>query len=430
MISPADNELMCRVGEGTPMGTAMRQFWLPALTSEELPDADGDPVHVELLGQSLVAFRDSNGQVGLLDEMCCHRGASLTIGRAEDCGLRCIYHGWLFARDGTVLETPNVADDRFRGRFKAKAYPVHEAGGLIWAYLGDAEQVPPLPDFPWMTAAPELRVTPVQINGCNWVQLLEGLLDSSHLSVLHQSALAGAQGQDLGFVKATSHMQYNAAPRVESEETEFGLHYGAMRMVDGQCETRVTAFIAPFWILNPNGDIWTAVVPMTDTKTAFYVTWYDGEKPYGAEPLKSQQLQMIGFNHETLEAYGQTRATFGGPNTPSRANNFRQDRELMRRGHFTGVPTLALEDTLVCVSAGPLRDRSREKLATVDLAIAHFYRHLLKTAKRVRDGGEPIGQGVSVATIRGVNASVDPSVDWRSLVPQHYAVARQGIAAE
>ncbi len=430
MVSHEDNELICRVGEDTAMGQAMRHFWLPALTSDELPHPDCDPVHVELLGASFVAFRDSNGQVGLLDEMCCHRGASLTVGRSEQCGLRCIYHGWLFGVDGTVLETPNVPDDRFKQRFKANAYPTREAGGLVWTYLGEAETMPPFPDFPWVDAAPDLRMATCQINGCNYVQLIEGLLDSSHLSVLHQSALAQAQGQDLGFVKATSHMQYDAAPRIESEETEFGLHYGAMRMTGDICETRVTAYVAPFWVLNPNGDIWVGVVPMTDTKTAFYTVWYDGEKAYGAEPLKSQQLKMIGFDQETLEAYGQTRKTFGGPNTPSRANGFRQDRAAMREGHFTGVPTLALEDTLVCVSAGPLRDRSKEKLATVDMAIVHFYRHSIKTAKLVRDGGEPLGLGVSVRGITGLNASVAAGTDWRTLVPHHYAIEKQVVAAE
>jgi phenylpropionate dioxygenase-like ring-hydroxylating dioxygenase large terminal subunit len=366
----------------------------------------------------------------LLDEACCHRGASLTVARSEQCGLRCIYHGWLFATDGTVIETPNVPDDRFKSRFKAKAYPVREAGGLIWTYLSAAETMPAFPDFPWVDAAPELRMATCQINGCNYVQLIEGLLDSSHLSVLHQTSLAQAQGSDLGFVKATSHMQYDAAPRVESEETEFGLHYGAMRMSGGMCETRITAFIAPFWVLNPNGDIWTAVVPMSDTKSAFYTVWYDGEKPYGADPLKTQQLKLLGFDQEMLEAYGQTRKTFGGPNTPSRANGFRQDREAMRRGHFSGVPTLVLEDTLVCVSAGPLRDRSKEKLATVDLAIVHFYRHLIKTANQVKGGGLPLGHGVSVAAITGLNASVDPSIDWKSLVPHHYGIERQVVAAE
>jgi phenylpropionate dioxygenase-like ring-hydroxylating dioxygenase large terminal subunit len=172
------------------MGKAMRHFWIPALLSSELPEPDCDPVHVELLGESFVAFRDSNGNVGLLDEHCCHRGASLTLGRAESCGLRCIYHGWLFADDGTVLETPNISNPNFKTRFKAKAYPVREAGGLVWTFIGNAADMPEFYDFTFFSAPASMRLPTVQIIGCNYVQVLEGLLDSSHLSLLHISQFA------------------------------------------------------------------------------------------------------------------------------------------------------------------------------------------------------------------------------------------------
>src|SRR5579859_284587 len=140
MLSREDNELMCRVGPGTAMGAAFRRYWIPALQTSDIPEADGAPVLVELLGERLVAFRDTDGNVGLLEEACCHRSASLMLGRVEQCGIRCVYHGWKFAVDGKVLETPNVADPKFKTRFKAKAYPVEEAGGLVWAYLGPADK--------------------------------------------------------------------------------------------------------------------------------------------------------------------------------------------------------------------------------------------------------------------------------------------------
>lgn len=422
MLSKEDNELMCRVGPEAPMGKAIRHFWVPALLSAELPGPDCDPVHVELLGENFVAFRDSNGNVGLLDEFCCHRGASLTVGRVEKCGIRCIYHGWLFATDGTVLETPNVPDPRFKERVKAKSYPVREAGGLIWTYIGPAEKKPPFPDFPWINAPANLVLATCQINGCNFVQMYEGLLDSSHLSVLHSSAISGAQGTDIHFVRSITHMAFDAAPTLDSEETEFGLHYAAIRMVDGKAETRVAAYVSPFWSLNPNGDIWVAVVPMTDEKNAFYTVSWDGKKQYGVDPLRSQTLNTIGFTKENLEAFGQTRRNFGGPNTPARHNGFRQNREMMRKGHFSGMPALALEDSLVTVSAGPLRDRSQEKLSSADVAIAHFYRSLLKSARQVRDGGTPVGYGLSVSKLRGVPATLEPGADWRKLVPDHFRV--------
>jgi phenylpropionate dioxygenase-like ring-hydroxylating dioxygenase large terminal subunit len=419
MLSKPDNELMCRTGPETPMGKAMRHFWIPALLSAELPEFDGDPVHVELLGESFVAFRDSSGNVGMLDEYCCHRGASLTVGRVEKCGIRCIYHGWLFATDGTVLETPNVPDPRFKDRFKAKSYPVREAGGMVWAYLGDPEKMPELPDYEFMHAPAGMRLNRLAISGCNYVQVLEGLLDSSHLSVLHSSALAGAVNKGLAFAQATDHMQFDAAPRVETEETAFGLHYAAIRAIDGKAETRVTAFVSPFWIRNPNGDLTMCCVPMNDEKTAFFHIWYDGAQAYGEEPLASAQSRHVGLDQETLEAYGMTRPTSYGPNRMQRANGFGQDRASVRGGHFTGVASFTQEDAIVCVSAGGLRDRSKEMLSTADLPIAQMYRTLIKSARSVAEGGLPVGYGVPTPEIQGVHATLEPGTDWRTLVPKH-----------
>jgi phthalate 4,5-dioxygenase oxygenase subunit len=408
------------VGPGTAMGAAMRQSWVPALLSSELPQPDGDPVHVQLLGESFVAFRDSEGKVGLLDEMCCHRGASLTIGRVENCGIRCVYHGWLFAADGTVLETPNVADPRFKDRFKAKSYPVREAGGMIWTYLGAADKMPPLPNYSFMDAPADKRLNLLAISGCNYVQVIEGLLDSAHLSILHTSMLKGATGSDLEFAKVTQHMQFDAAPRVESEETEFGLHYAAMRTVDGKQETRVTAFVAPFAILNPNGDLTMLAVPMTDERTAFYHVWHDGVRDYGCEPLKSEQARLVGLDQATLEKYGMTRGTADGPNRMSRSNRWGQDRAAMRSGHFTGMDSFTQEDAVVCVSGGGIRPRDKEVLSTADMAISQLYRSLLKSARRVQSGGIATGVGVSLASLSGTHASLELGEDWRRLVPGHY----------
>jgi len=383
-------------------------------------------VHVELLGEHFVAFRDRQGNIGLLDEHCCHRGASLTVGRVEDCGIRCIYHGWLFGADGTVMETPNVAERSLKGRFKARAYPVREAGGMIWTYLGDRAKTPAFPDFPWAAAEEAMRLTAVTIIGCNYVQLIEGLLDSSHLTILHSTALQRAVASDLNFAKATSHMRFDAAPRIEVEDTEFGLRYAAIRNVDGKAETRITSFIAPFWQINPNGDIVVGVVPMSDEKTAFYSVWWDGQNRFGEEPLRSQSLDTIGLDPATMEKYGHTRATFGTSARASRENRWHQDRARMREGHFTGAPTLVLEDVLVCLSAGPLRSRSRELLTPADAAVASLYRVLIRSARAVAEGDLPIGAGVSIADVRGVNQSLPLDSDWHSLLrpePKRDAIA-------
>src|SRR5262249_22077664 len=153
---------------GTPMGMVMRRSWLPALQSSELPDPGGAPIHVELLGEDLVAFRDKEGNVGLLEELCCHRGASLSVGRVEEKGIRCIFHGWLFGREGEVLETPNVSDPRFKERFRHKSYEVKEAGGIIWAYMGDPVHRPAFPDFPFVSAPAKERMNALAVVPCNY----------------------------------------------------------------------------------------------------------------------------------------------------------------------------------------------------------------------------------------------------------------------
>ena len=421
MLSREENELLCRVGRDTQMGQAVRHFWMPAFLSSELPEPGGNPLHIELLNENLVAFRDHNGQLGLLDEMCCHRGASLTVGRVEECGIRCIYHGWLFAPDGTVLETPNVPDGRFKARFKAKSYPVREAGGVVWTYLGDPDKVPAFPDFPALTAPKQQVLATFGIFGCNYVQVLEGLLDSSHLSLLHKSQLAAKDLPDIAFVRKTSHMQFDATPRIEVEETEFGLHYGAIREVDGHAETNVTGFIAPFFILNPN-DMTIITVPLTDEKTGFYLIAYDGESRYGEEPLSSQHLKATGFDRASLEAFGMTRKTFGTTARPQRANGFHQDRAAMRAGHFTGLPGLTPEDLVVAVSGGGIRDRRSEHLSSADAAIAKMYRVLLRSARQVSEGGKPVAYGQSVASLRGRRVRLPLGTDWRTLVPDHKLV--------
>lgn len=416
MLAAADNEIMCRTGAQTPMGKAMRHFWIPALLSSELPEPNCDPVHVELLGESFVAFRDSNGKVGILDEYCCHRGASLTLGRAENCGLRCIYHGWLFAADGTVLETPNIPNPTFKTRFKAKAYPVREAGGVVWTYIGEQDDMPDFYDFPFLNAPASKRLATVQIIGCNYVQVLEGLLDSSHLSLLHISQFKAQGLPDIKFVQNTGHMQHDPAPQIEAQETEFGLHYGAVRVFGDKAETNVTAFISPFFILNPN-DIYMAIVPMADDKCAFYSIWYDGIRDYGQDPLRSDQLRTVGLDR--LEEFGMTRKSFYGNHRPARGNGFRQDRDAVRTGHHSGLVSFVQEDAIVCVSCGELRDREYEHLGTADMAIALMYRVLLKSAKQVMAGGKPIAHRQSVAHLRGTRVTLAVGSDWRSAVPNN-----------
>jgi len=410
----------------------MRRHWIPALQSSELPHPDCDPVHVELFGEHFVAFRDTQGRVGLLDEYCCHRGASLLLGRVEDCGIRCLYHGWKFAVDGTVLDTPNVADPKFKNRIKARAYPVREAGGLIWTYLGPAHLEPPFPQWPWMDVPDAHRLNTFAMVPANYVQVIEGLVDSSHLSVLHITPLSQAGKSELDFAKKTEHMAFDAAPRIEAELTDFGFHYVALRDIERpegrRIEARVAAFISPCFVANPNGDLFFAVVPVNDEMTRFYHIWWSTERKMGEEPLRSQQLKFVGLDEESLARHGMTPETVDGPRRLSRENRWHQNRNLVRSGHFTGIHSFTQEDAAVTVSAGAIRDRSKEMLSVADLAVGRLYRVLLNTAKRVAEGGTPIGIDIDTRSIRGANGSVAPGENWRKLVPTHRV--QRGLESE
>lgn len=433
MLSKADNELMCRVGPDTAMGKAFRHYWLPVMLSSELPEADGAPFSAEVCGEKLVIFRDTNGALGALAEQCCHRSASLLLGRVEECGIRCIYHGWKFAVDGTVLETPNVNDPRFKDRFKARSYPIRDAGGLVWVYLGEAANAPPLPNWAFINVLERNRLPVLAFVNCNYVQLMEGVVDSSHLSTLHTVGLKATDAADLDFAKKTNHMQFDAAPRLEAEETDFGFHYVALRRNDRGAEpvteARVAPFIAPCFVLNPNSDLFFAFVPINDERVMFFHVWWDPEKAFGEEPLRSQQLSFVGLDHETLAEYGMTRETSLSPERAQRSNNFLQDREAMARGHFTGLPGFTQEDAAVSMSGGPIRDRSKEMLCHADVAIGRLYRSLLKCARLAEKGEEPIAVHADVELIIGACGVLKQGEDWRKLVPNHRPLKHEAVRA-
>ena len=237
MLTDDDNRRMTRVGPGTPMGGVMRRYWLPFLLSDELPPGS-EPRRVELLGERFVAWRDDSGRVGLYDEACLHRGASMALARAEGDGLRCIYHGWKFAVDGTVLATPNVADDRFRTRIRGRVRPVRDVAGLLWTCLASTDELPggELPEFPhwpFMSLSAEHRLLTRHVEECNFVQVIEGLVDSSHLGLLHMNGMKASAGTDLGYAQKIASMQCQLAPRQDVQDTEFGFYYAAMREFPG-----------------------------------------------------------------------------------------------------------------------------------------------------------------------------------------------------
>ena len=347
----------------------------------------------------------------------------MQLARAEGDGLRCIYHGWKFAVDGAVLDTPNVADPKFKERIKGRTYPVREAGGLLWTYLGPHELEPVFAHLPFMALDNDYRINAYAVVNCNFVQVIEGLVDSSHLTVLHASGLAKTAGVDLDFAKKTSHMQFDASPQIEADETEFGFHYVAMRgSGEGRRMARVAAFIAPCFVANPNGDLWFSVVPINDERCNFYHVWWNAEKPIGQEPLRTQQLAFVGLDEPTLAKYGMTAATCDGPDAMGWANGYRQDRAAQRAGHFTGFDSFSQEDAACSVSGGAIRDRSREMLSTADIAISRLYRVLLACALAARESQDPPTLRADVSCVVGTSSEIGTDEDWRDLVPQHRIV--------
>jgi phenylpropionate dioxygenase-like ring-hydroxylating dioxygenase large terminal subunit len=427
MLTQAENELMCRVGPGTQMGATLRRYWLPALASAQLPEPGGDPVHVELLGEHFVAFRDAEGNVGLLDENCCHRGASLLLGRVEGCGIRCIYHGWKFAVDGKVLETPNVADDKFKDRIRARAYPVREEGGLIWAYLGPRDQLPAIPQWPWDGLSSTHVLVTVHKIGCNFVQVLEGLVDSSHLGILHNDGLRASRQSDLTYAAKVATMQFDLAPRIEEEPTQFGFHYAALRAgrTSGTVEARITAFAMPCIVLNPNSDVATLVVPANDDSCRFFHVWWDAVRPVGEQPLREQTLRFVGLDDESMRSFGI--APDSRPeDAPNRQNRFHQNRSAVREGRsFSGIPGLIEEDVAASASGGVIRDRTKEMLSVADLAVGRLFRVYLESARRTARGEAPIGltPGADPRCARGVSGEIEVGSDWRALVPTASTIA-------
>src|SRR5712692_9842580 len=376
MLSKEDNELLCRVGPGTLMGDVMRQYWLPAMLSSELPAPDSDPLRVMLLGEQLVAFRDSNGSIGLLAANCPHRGASLFFGRNEEAGMRCVYHGWKFSVDGACVDMPNEpAESDFRTKIRAVAYPCQERGGVLWAYLGPADDVPRLPELEWTHVPASHRYVSKRIQACSFLQNVEGEVDSSHVSFLHSKGAAAASAgiEDLRST-LPDYMARDRAPRFFVLPTEYGLLIGARR--DAETDSyywRITQFLMPTYTMIPVPvDFpvsFTAATPIDDSRMmGFTVTWHPIRPLSQAE--RDQIQQWTGVHTEVDPA------TFKP--VRNKGNDYLIDRNLQRSGRsFTGIRGIREEDLAVQESMGEVFDRTDEHLGSSDLAVIAMRRRLL-----------------------------------------------------
>jgi phthalate 4,5-dioxygenase len=430
MLTHEENETLCRVGPKAKMGQVMRRYWHPIATTEQLPHPDCAPLRVSLLGERLAAFRDSAGKIGVLNELCMHRGASLALGRVENGGIRCLYHGWKFGADGTIQETPNHSDSRIRERLKAPCYPVREEGGLIWAYIGDKKKIQPFRRFSFMDAAPENRMV-LRVNvDCNYLQLWEGGADSSHVGILH-SNVARPGWMDQNFIRgadadnpANLALDDNA-PSLEVEDTDFGFQYAALRSgagADGKPEVkniRVVPLIMPYARIIPAPSFFFHVfeVPDSDVRTSTFLVIH------GYTPVKRDNIiKLLGLDDPR---YWNPQT---GDFTATWIDRFGQDRAAMARD-WGGLGGVEKEDAIMSLSMGPIFDRTQEHLVAADQAVVRLRRRLLDCVKLVEDGKEPLG--ATMADLTNVSCTSDAPLNapWQS-VGHHYELPPTPRAAE
>ncbi|MGE0563362.1 MAG: Rieske 2Fe-2S domain-containing protein [Pseudolabrys sp.] len=417
-MTPEENDLLCRVEGDAPMGRIMRRHWIAACLSEEVAEPDGKPVKVRLLGEDLVVFRDSKGRLGVLDEYCAHRRASLVFGRNEECGLRCLYHGWKFDVEGNVVEMASEPPGTsIPQRIKQKAYPAREAGGFVWTYLGPAETMPEF-EPPAFAPTPEARVsaTKVRVN-CNWAQILEGQIDSAHSSSLHSSDMVpaqvdGAKATDVNWLRPST----DKAPRFQIERTSYGFRYAAIRKPIHNEAThdyiRTTVYIAPFTALIPPNNVHnvaTLLTPEDDTHTIFYFIAWAGPDKAGIDPTTWRKFNVLEWGVDVDEHFNGIR---------TRDNLYQQDRAAMAAGNFTGIKGIPNQDIAMWESMGPIGIRSEERLGHSDVAVAAFRRLMVEAARDVQDGKPAIGTTephVPHASISSFEGVVPKTVNWRTL---------------
>jgi phthalate 4,5-dioxygenase len=416
MLSSQDNDLLTRVEGDAPMGRLMRAHWIPACLSEEVAEPDGAPVRIRLLGEELVAFRDTSGRLGVLDEHCPHRRASLALGRNEECGLRCLYHGWKIDVAGTIVDRPSEPPGSgSEERLKHRSYPCREAGGFVWAWLGDPAALGDFEPPAWAPSA-GIRTSVVKIRvNCNWAQVLEGAIDSAHSSSLHTSDMVPAQVAGAGATaKEWLRPSTDKAPRLHVQRTPFGFRYVAIRRPIERADThdylRITLFVAPFTVLIPPNDRYNLSIlniPQDDTHTMFYfIAWSDGE----------------GITQDAWREFCGARVGFDLDrdfrSIRTKDNDYLQDRQAMKAGSHTGITGIPNQDMAMWESMGPIADRSRERLGVSDVAIVHFRRIMVDAARAMGDGAPAIGTGaqhVPHVKLRSFEGIVSKSTDWTTL---------------
>jgi len=414
------SEILTRTGPGTPMGELMRQYWIPAALSSELR-ADGAPVRLMLLGEKLIAFRDSAGRVGIMDHRCPHRCASLFFGRNEEQGIRCIYHGWKFDVDGNCLDQPNVPPhQQFKDKVRAKAYRAAERNGLVWVFMGERDRAPPLPPLEaCLLPEAETEYRFVQ-RKCNWLQALDGDLDTSHLGFLHFGSARPSKDLDT----SRRDLVQNRAPEYKVADTAFGLTYAAHRPTDDGTYWRLAQFLFPFWVMPPIGRIEANVmvrawVPLDDHTCMFVgIAHKNYMSGHGRQPLPGASL-IDQLHPNTTDWLGRYRMI------EAEENDYFIDRDVQSRLSFTGIEGIHVQDQAVTESMGPIVDRSLENLAPSDIAVVRGRRALQQAVEAISKGKRPPGADdpAVYAGVRGGYFTTAETGDWLALSKRRVAAS-------
>jgi phthalate 4,5-dioxygenase oxygenase subunit len=411
MLSRKENQYVTQVGPGTPMGNVFRRYWLPAMLAEELPEPDCAPVRLRLLGEDLVAFRTTSGRPAVLDTWCPHRNANLFWGRNEEDGLRCVYHGWKFNADGGCVDLPNEPPkSRFAEKITQPADQAVDHAGVIWVYMGPAERSPALPDLEWTQVPASQRNVSKRIQACNWLQNLEGEVDSSHANFLHANL-----GPDRRPIRNDERDQ-DLHPVFSILETDYGLAICARRDAGpDKYYWRVTPFMLPSYTIIPGtfggSYTFTGAVPRDDTTMiGITATWNT------ANDIPQRPFVDVDDNYYPLQ---------------NKANDYLIDREAQKTVSYTGIKGVRVQDMAVQEDQrGPISDRTTEHLGSSDTGVIATRRRLIRQAQALEKGTEP-PQTTSPAVyrLRSMAVVADRHVAWQDLMHEHMSLGMRARIA-